>query len=100
MPADFNIFRQLLQSISRDSRITVWHLAVVFGVIQLSVCDDLSEPILVSRRQVMYLARISSISTYHKCMKELQDYGYIVYLPSFHPGIRSRIYFQFPVDEH
>jgi hypothetical protein len=33
----------------------------------------------------MRFSRIRSVVTYHKCMRELVAYGYIVYQPSFDP---------------
>jgi len=42
-----------------------------------------------SRPQLMAYAKISSRATYHKCMKELHDYGYIKYIPSHHPVLGS-----------
>jgi hypothetical protein len=88
---DLNVFRHFLLSVSRDSRITVWHLALVFGIIQLATDSDIKLPIYISRKQVMELSRVSSIATYHKCIKELQIFGYIDYNPSYHPGIKTYV---------
>ncbi len=40
---------------------------------------------------LMKNARISR-RTYHKCMRELHEYGYIKYEPSNNPCLRSRVY--------
>ena len=34
---------------------------------------------------MMKLSKIAALGTYHKCIKDLQDFGYIEYLPSFNP---------------
>jgi len=34
---------------------------------------------------MMRLSKISALGTYHKCIKELQNFGYIEYIPSFNP---------------
>ena len=34
---------------------------------------------------MMKLSKIAAYGTYHKCIKDLQDFGYIEYLPSFNP---------------
>ncbi|WP_348797977.1 hypothetical protein [Flavobacterium adhaerens] len=39
----------------------------------------------------MSLSHISTIPTYHKYFKELQQMGYINYRPSYHPGYRSEV---------
>lgn len=96
MVPDLNIFRRVLLSLSTDSRITVWHMAVVFGIIQMVKSDDPSKPIFISRKQIMHYAHIGSFVTYHKCIKELQEFGYINYLPSYHPGIETKVFMCFP----
>ena len=92
MPADSNAYRDLLTVLSKDSRITVWHMAALFAIVQLADCDDLTEPIFISRRKVMILSHINNFMTYHKCIKELQVLGYIQYFPSYHPGIKTKVY--------
>lgn len=39
----------------------------------------------------MKVAHIGSIATYHKCIKELQQFGFIEYRPSFDPSLGSQI---------
>ena len=39
----------------------------------------------------MKIAKIGGIATYHKCMKDLVSSGYILYQPSFHPGLGSLV---------
>lgn len=39
----------------------------------------------------MSMSHINATPTYHKYFKELQNYGYIKYTPSYHPGYRSTI---------
>jgi hypothetical protein len=39
----------------------------------------------ISRRKLMKAAHIQSIVTYHKVISELQAFGYLYYLPSYHP---------------
>lgn len=92
MNVDFNIFKPYLLSFSKDERITVWHIAVIFGVIQLATNGSTRSPIYISRKKVMQLSHINSIVTYHKCIKDLQQYGYIEYIPSYHPAFGSKVY--------
>ncbi|MDR6513775.1 hypothetical protein J2780_000339 [Chryseobacterium camelliae] len=39
----------------------------------------------------MTFSNIRTLPTYHKYFKELQEFGYINYSPSYHPGYRSTI---------
>ncbi|MCD8741975.1 hypothetical protein LT679_15280 [Mucilaginibacter roseus] len=40
----------------------------------------------------MAYSKIVSIATYHKCIRELDAYGYISYQPSYHPKLGSQVY--------
>lgn len=44
----------------------------------------------------MLMAKISSRATYHKCLNDLVDFGYVGYIPSFNPVLPSQAYFKFP----
>ncbi len=92
MSADSNTYRDLLVTLSKDDRITVWHLAALFAIVQLATCSDMTEPIFISRKKVMGLAHINNFVTYHKCIRELQNFGYIQYFPSYHPVIGSKVH--------
>lgn len=39
----------------------------------------------------MATSRIASTATYQKCIKELRDFGYIIYQPSYHPTKASTV---------
>ena len=92
MPADLNIFRGFIESLVSDKRVTVWHMGMILGMVQLANGDKIEDPISISRKKVMQLGHINNIMTYHRCIKELQDFGYIKYYPSYHPGIRTTVY--------
>ncbi|GAB3910330.1 hypothetical protein GCM10028826_18710 [Mucilaginibacter boryungensis] len=89
---NLNVFEKPLKILVKDERVNVWHLAMMFGIMQLASNDDLNSPIYISRRKVMEYSHINNFMTYHKCLKELQVFGHITYFPSYHPGIRSKIY--------
>jgi len=45
----------------------------------------------VNRKEVMALARIGSRVTYHRCIRELDRWGYIHYQPSYDPSSQSLV---------
>jgi hypothetical protein len=53
--------------------------------------NKFSNPVSITRRAVMELAKISGLATYHKCIKDLNEFGYIQYIPSYNPAISSRV---------
>ena len=50
------------------------------------------EPFPIYRKELMALAHIHSIATYHKCIKDLSGMGVIGYLPSYNYYQGSLIY--------
>ncbi|WP_336702987.1 hypothetical protein [Chryseobacterium indologenes] len=75
--------------ITEDKRLNVWHLALIVAIIKLAYIQNEERVIHVSRSKLMYHPHIQTFPTYHKYFKELQDFGYIKYIPSYHPGYRS-----------
>jgi hypothetical protein len=43
------------------------------------------------RQEVMQLSKVTSKSNYHRCLKQLNDFGYITYEPSHNAMIGSRV---------
>ena len=80
-----------LTAIEKDSRLNVWHFALLSAILYLVYRQGEKETIHVSRSKIMGLANINTLPTYHKYFKQLQDMGYIRYTPSYHPGYRSKI---------
>jgi hypothetical protein len=83
---------KLFQRFSADERITSWHLSLYMGMFFTWQETGMKNPIQASRKRLMELSRIKSIVTYHKCIRQLREYGYIDYLPSYHPVLGSQIY--------
>lgn len=75
----------------RDKRINVWHLGIYMALLYLWVRNNGTNPIYISRRKIMQLAHVSSIATYHKCLKQLQEFGYIHYVPSYNRFSGSQV---------
>lgn len=82
-----------LQRLSTDKRINVWHLALINAMLRLAHIQNQNKIIHVSRSVLMKMSHIKTLPTYHKYFKQLQDFGYITYTPSYHPGFRSTVEF-------
>lgn len=79
-------------SIREDNRINTSHISLYMALFQLYILNSFQNPIEISRLTVMDRAKISGQATYHKCIKDLNDYNYIRYIPSFNPRVRSKVY--------
>lgn len=80
-----------LAIIEKDSRLNVWHFALLSAILYLGYRQGQKRTIQVSRSKIMALAHIHTLPTYHKYFKQLQEMEYIRYRPSYHPGYRSEV---------
>ena len=71
--------------IQQDDRLNPTHISLYLALFQFWNLNHFQNPISISRNEMMSLSKISALGTYHKCIKQLQDFGYIEYLPSFNP---------------
>ncbi|MFP9097783.1 hypothetical protein ACLI09_01910 [Flavobacterium sp. RHBU_24] len=80
-----------LEFILTDINLSVWDVALLAAIFIASVTQGTKYGIRISRKRLMQLSHISSIPTYHKYLKKLQDMGYINYRPSYDPDAKSEI---------
>jgi len=80
---------EYLDNVCNDPRLNVWHFSLLLAIVRLAYRQNESKIIRVSRSKLMAMSHINTTPTYHKYFKELQNYGYIKYTPSYHPGYRS-----------
>jgi hypothetical protein len=71
--------------IQEDNRLNPTHISLYLALFQFWNLNRFRNPISISRNEMMKLSKISAFGTYHKCIKELQEFGYIEYIPSFNP---------------
>ncbi|MFV8326962.1 hypothetical protein [Flavobacterium sp. ZS1P14] len=88
---DLNELLDYLAVFENDSRLNVWHFALLSAILYLGYRQGQKRTIHVSRSKIMALAHIHTLPTYHKYFKQLQEMGYVRYTPSYHPGYRSKV---------
>ena len=79
-------------AIKSDPRIWTTHISLYMALFQFYNLNRLENPIQITRTAVMEVAKISGLATYHKCMKDLVEFGYIQYEPSYNPAISSQVH--------
>ena len=87
-----------LVAIRDDNRISAVHISLFIAIIQCWDNNNCNNPISVFSHDLMPLAKISGLATYHKSIKELHEYGYIKYQPSFDHYTKSLIYINHEVE--
>lgn len=84
---------QILYNVLKsDRRISTVHISLYMGFFFLWSLRNFQNPISITRSEMMQIAKIGGYATYHKCIKDLHAYGYIEYLPSYHPALGSLVY--------
>ncbi len=65
-------FNTAFMELSNDDRVTVWHVSIYMALFYRWHVNAYKNPVSITRREIMKLAHIGSIATFHKCIKELQ----------------------------
>lgn len=75
-----------------DERLTPFHVSLYFSLFQYWNMAKFRNPISVSRNELMRASKIGSVNTYIRCMKELDTWQYIKYMPSYNPQKGSQVF--------
>lgn len=89
-----NYFIQLnsvFELFNEDARIKQGHITLYLAFFQKWNREFFAKYITVNRRLIMERAKIKSKTTYHNSLKDLNNWGYLIYFPSFHPNKSSKI---------
>ena len=73
------------QKACADCRISPTHISLYFALLH-EAGHTLAIPFYLQRERVMSKAKVCSAVTLNKCLRELHEYGYIEYCPSYRPG--------------
>lgn len=81
-----------METIREDPRIGPSHISLFMAILYYSKIRGCQMPVSVYSRDLMKQAKISAGGTYHRCMRDLKEAGYIHYIPSYNPVLGSLIY--------
>jgi len=68
-----------------DDRLNPTHISHYLSLFQYWNLNRFQNPISICRDEVMKVSKIAAKATYHKCMRDLNNFGYVQYLPSYNP---------------
>jgi hypothetical protein len=80
---------------ANDDRLRSQHVSLYFAIVSMAKEESKVDTIAVTRRELMAISRLSSKAKYHRCMRELERYGYVQYCPSYNPFLGSRVVLRF-----
>lgn len=90
-----NYIKQLLavfEKMDADIGITPFHISLYLALFRRWNLNFFKNPISASRDELMKHSKIGSVNTYHKCLKQLDELGYLQYKPSFNRHRGSLVY--------
>ncbi len=77
---------------STDERLNPTHVSMFVSLLQFWYINHFVNPVSITRHDLMKVSKINSKATYHKCMRELNEYGYLKYSPSYNSYKGSMVY--------
>ena len=78
-------------NVIKDHQMAPAHISLYVSLFQMWSINEYQTPFRMCRKDVMKLSKIKSFATYHKCINELHEAGFIIYIPSYNPYIGSSI---------
>ncbi|GAC1426878.1 MAG: hypothetical protein NVSMB67_30110 [Flavisolibacter sp.] len=78
--------------IKKDNRISTSHISIYMALFERWNQNDFKNPIYFKRCKLMEMAKIRGVATFHRCIKDLAEFGYIEYMPSFYSKIPSQVH--------
>lgn len=80
-----------MTGIDKDPRISLSHIGLFSVLLHLREANNGKEPFPIKRQELMRSAKISGKTTYFKILRQLHDYGYIQYFPSYNRLRQSKV---------
>ena len=89
---------EFYRSVAANPRIGVTHISLYMAFFQQWGKNGFQNPVEFTSREIMPLAKIDSRATYHKCLGDLVECGYVRYIPSCNPFSKSLAFLETPIN--
>lgn len=87
-----NPLGRFFTAIRQDGRISITHIGVFAALLEAWLEAGGQNPLSAYSHEIMKVAKISAQRTYHRCIRDLHDFGYVRYEPSFKRNVRSKVF--------
>ena len=81
-----------MERAENDSRLGPMHVSLYLAILYCWLRQGGSGAVRVSGKELMPLAKIGGPTPMYKSLRQLHEYEYIEYEPSFNPMEKSRVY--------
>lgn len=82
---------KISKQLSQDDRLTSSHVSLYLALLIVWEQNFFTNPFTVRRKELITISKIVSFTTYHKCIRQFEEFGYIKYVPNFNHFIGSTI---------
>ena len=83
-----------LEAAEHDPRMAAVHISVYVSLFRRWCAGGGKDPVRFSRGEIMQGAKVRGRGTYHYCMRQLHECGYIRYIPSHDPVRGSKVFLE------
>ncbi len=83
---------EFFRAIEQDGRIAPTHISIYMALLHYCAEHQFQNPIAVFSYEIMKIAKISTRSTYYKGVRDLNDFGYILFQSTRKRNQGSKIY--------
>ncbi|HDZ07443.1 hypothetical protein [Maribacter sp.] len=81
----------VFERFNNDERIKQGHITLYLAFFQKWNREFFKKTLTINRQFIMEKAKFRSKTTYHNYLRDLNDWGYLNYFPSFHPARGSKV---------
>jgi hypothetical protein len=81
----------VFQKFYADDRLNTTHVSLYMALFQYWNINRFPEEFYIDRQEIMKLSKIGSTATYHGCLKQMDSWKYLKYMPSHNPFKGSKI---------
>ena len=81
----------VFQKFYSDKKLNTTHVSLYMALFQFWNINRFPEEFYIDRQEIMQLSKIGSTATYHGCLKQMNTWKYLKYMPSHNPYKGSKI---------
>jgi len=83
--------KNFVERAEKDSRLGPMHLSLYLAIFYCWLIQGGEGPARVSGKELMSIAKIGELGSLYKSLRELHEYGYIGYRPSYNAREKSSV---------
>ncbi len=86
------VISSFMEDVQEDPRISPVHISLYLAILQRWAAQEKAGPVLFKARGLMPAAKIGGRTLFCRTIRQLHEYGYLRYEPSFKPDEPSKVW--------